>query len=695
VNSSESAFDFRPALGFSARSSALPGRCDRGSAIDIPETGGTPDRRRTDARPGCWRFGVAELDESTARLTVAGQSSELDHSSYQLLLCLLRQAGKVVAKEQLLQVGWPGRVVSENSLTKAIGRLRLALNDPDGSLLCTVHGYGYRLVVPVEFSAEPTGAPARLKALSTNDAAADADNEAKPPAPAALPGRATRRAGLLAVLFALALVLVWISWPASSPRPAKSASLPTSAPSIAVLPFVDMSPGKDQEYIADGFSEELLNMLANVPGLRVIARTSSFSFKGQSADVATIARRLHVSHVLEGSVRKSGNKIRITVQLIRADDSSHLWSQTYDRTPEDLFAVQDEISDAVVTQLKIKLLGATPATRKANPKAYPLFLQAQQLYRQDSREAYEQSIALYRQGLAIDPDYAPAWVGLAGDYRRQASSGLRPFDEGFRLAREAVNKALAIDPDYAPALGELGWIAMTYDRDLAAAARHLDRALRLEPSNADVIRNAAYLAASMGRTEQAIAIAEFGLAQDPVNSAGYNNLGIYYESAGHYAEAIANWNKAISLNPERMDSHFSIGQVLLLQDKPEAALAVMQREPSELWRLIGLSMAYHALGRSKESDANLEQLIRKYRKGAAYQIAYVQAYRGDADRTFEWLDQAFVDQEGFSEILGEVLLSNVHSDPRWIPFLRKIGKAPEQLATIRFEAMPPPRYAAR
>jgi tetratricopeptide (TPR) repeat protein len=211
----------------------------------------------------------------------------------------------------------------------------------------------------------------------------------------------------------------------------------------------------------------------------------------------------------------------------------------------------------------------------------------------------------------------------------------------------------------------------------------------LEPANPDILRNAASLAGTLGRLDQAIALAEYGLAQDPVNSISHNNLGIYYESAGRYDAAIASWRTAIRLSPERLDSHYSIAAALLLKRKPDAALAVIQQEPSELWRLIGLSMVYHALGRSAESNVALEELIRKYQKDAAYDIAYVYAYRGDADHAFEWLDKAAAGNDGLAEILGEVRFTGLHNDPRWLPLLRKIGKAPEQLATIRFEAMPP------
>jgi TolB-like protein len=231
--------------------------------------------------------------------------------------------------------------------------------------------------------------------------------------------------------------------------------------SIAVLPFVNMSDDAGNEYFSDGISEELLSLLAKLPELRVISRSSAFSFKGKDIAIPEIARQLNVAHILEGSVRKSGNTLRITAQLIEARSDTHLWSETWDRPLDDIFAIQDEIAATVVEQLKITLLGAVPRVQETDPEAYALYLQARHLWRQVTAEALEQSKALFEQSLAIDPDYAAAWVGLARNYTYQAGVDLLlTYEEGYTLAREALEKALAINPDYAPAHAVLGWIAM-------------------------------------------------------------------------------------------------------------------------------------------------------------------------------------------------------------------------------------------
>lgn len=503
---------------------------------------------------------------------------------------------------------------------------------------------------------------------------------------------------ILTLLFVLGGGLFWryehTSAPASvavdvSTAPEAASPIPTDH-SIAVLPFVNMSSDKDQEYFADGVSEELLNLLVQVPQLRVIARTSSFSFKGKEVDIATIARKLNVANVLEGSVRRSGDTIRITAQLVRASDSSHLWSQTYDRKMTDVFKVQDEIAAAVVEQLKIKLLADAPKSRATDPNAYALYLQAREVSRQTTETAYQQSITLYQRAVALNPGYSAAWVGLASVYCDQVNNGLRLADEGVRLARAAIAKALALDPEYAPARAQLAWIAIYYDRDLAAAARYLELALAQEPANPDIVGTAGILARRLGRLDQAIAIAEYLVSGDPVNASSYYDLGLAYRYAGRLDEAIAEFRTGLGLSPGYANAHATIGAMLLQKGDASAALAETLQEASEQFRMAELSNVYYALGRREESDAAITDLIRKYEKTSAVMIAGAMAYRGEASRAFEWLDKAV---RYHDPSLGAVTFvprfANIRSDPRWLPFLRGIGLAPEQLAAIKFDVTLP------
>ena len=489
-----------------------------------------------------------------------------------------------------------------------------------------------------------------------------------------------------AIIGMLVLALGYFVWDKFGAEPTLESD---GLQSIAVLPFVNMSNDPEQEFFSDGISEELLNLLAKIPELRVISRTSAFSFKGKNMDIPAIAEQLNVAHVLEGSVRRSGNQVRITAQLIDVKTDSHLWSETYERTLDDIFATQDEIAARVVKQLKITLLGEAPTVQATDPEAYALVLQARYVERQNTPAAYEKSIALLEQALAIDPDYAAAWAGLALGYTSQAGQGLRPIDEGYRLAREAASHALALDPAHGPAYLTLARIVMFYDRDLVAAARLYEQALAVEPANIGSISSAARMLANLGRMDQAIALAEYAAARDPVNPVGNFNRGLLYLRAGRLDEAIAAFRSTLTLSPGFISAQYFIGRVLMQKGEPQAALEAMQREDSH-WRMYGLPMGYRALGRADASDAALAEVIEQHAQHAAYNLAYILAYRGEADRAFAWLNKAVASNDpSLAEIATEPLFANLHDDPRWLLFLDSIGKSREQLATIEFKVTLP------
>jgi TolB-like protein/Tfp pilus assembly protein PilF len=504
-------------------------------------------------------------------------------------------------------------------------------------------------------------------------------------------------AGLLALVGMMALLAgTWYVGRQSAPETSamdQAGGVPVkgvSAASIAVLPFVNMSSDPEQEYFSDGISEELLNLLAKIPELQVAARTSSFSFKDQNLEIPEIARRLKVAHVLEGSVRKADDQVRITAQLIRADDGYHMWSETWDRSLDNIFAIQDEIAADVAEQLKVTLLGAVPRVQATDPKAYALYLQARQLNRQVTAEGIERSIALFEEALAIDPEYAAAWAGLAEGRSYEASFALRPIEEAYSLARDAASEALAIDPESAEAHAQLGHVALLSDGDLGAAARHYEEAIELAPTDTDILTEAVTMLRILGRLDEAIALQEYALARDPVNATGHFRLGLIYQFAGRLDEAIASTEIALDLSPGRISAHNLLAVVYLLQGKPEPALEAIRQESLEAWRLIGLVMVHHALEQAAESDAALARLFDEYEEGWAYNIAYALAYRGEADRAFEWLDKAVeYNDPGLTDIAIEPMFANIHDDPRWLPFLASQERAPEQLAAIEFEVTLP------
>jgi TolB-like protein/lipoprotein NlpI/predicted Ser/Thr protein kinase len=506
-----------------------------------------------------------------------------------------------------------------------------------------------------------------------------------------------RRRGLLvgAAVVAIAALagIGYLATRGGEPAGTKRASPDAAAVpehSIAVLPFVNMSADRDQDYFSDGISEDLLNLLAEIPELQVTARTSSFSFKGKNVAIPEIARQLHVAHVLEGSVRRAGKEVRITAELVDAATDRQVWSQSYDRKLDDIFRIQDEIAADVVGQLRVTLLGATPRTRKTDPEAYARYLQAVSLGRQRTAEAYRQSDTLYRQALAIDPRYAPAWDGLAQNLYHEATIGMLSNEEGLARAREAADEALAIDPDFAPAHARLAYIEMYGDNDFAAAAQHLERALALDPGHPDVLRNSAVLLGNLGRQSEALALEEAIVRRDPVNVTALANLAYDQCAAGRYDAAIASYRTVLSLSPGRGEAHSGISEALMLKGDAGGALAEIEQETSDPWKRIGLALVYHALGRRAEAEAALAALIAKYEQDWPYNIAYVYAYRGQADKAFEWLDRAVeYGDPGLSEIVTENLFDRIHADPRWLPFLRKLGKAPEQLARIEFRVALP------
>ena len=462
------------------------------------------------------------------------------------------------------------------------------------------------------------------------------------------------------------------------------------AQSIAVLPFVDMSQAKDQEYFSDGITEELLNLLSKIPELQVSARTSSFSFKGKAIEVPEIARQLHVAQVLEGSVRRAGNKVRVTTQLIRAADGFQVWSQTYDRKLDDIFAIQDQIAADLVKELKVTLLAAVPKLRPTDSRAYALYLQARQLGLSHTPEAFAKADAMLRETLAIDPEYAPAWQALAHNFANETSIGMLSSKEGFARAREAAEKALASDPGYAAAHAQLGFIAMYADNDLTSAAQELQRAMALDPTDLDVLRVTAILLGDLGRLDEEVAVAHAIVQRDPVNLSALNNLGAAQLFAGRLDAALATYRTLLRMSPGWNPAYFQTGKALLLKGDATGALAEFEQESNEMWRMFGLPMAYHALGRAADSDAALTALIARYEKNAPYNIAHVCAFRGESDRAFAWLDKAVeYGDSGLGDIVQEGLFDNIRSDPRWLPFMRRIGRAPEQLAKIGFKVTLP------
>ena len=456
--------------------------------------------------------------------------------------------------------------------------------------------------------------------------------------------------------------------------------------SIVVLPFVNMSDDPANEYFADGISEELLNLLANVPELRVISRSSAFAFKGKDLKIGEIAEQLNVAHVLEGSVRKSGDRVRITAQLVDARSDTHLWSATYDRGFDDIFAIQDEIATEVVSQLKIKLLGEAPRVPETDPEAYALYLRAHHLLMQFKPENIPAAEALLRQALERDPRNVRVMFELAfAQTQRSATIGdPRSQDEAEQRMRELVAQAEALDPDSDLVPAVHAHVAYM-DGDLAAAARHAARALARTPTNVGTLAIATRVAQTLGRYDEAIGLTEYQVDRDPMCIICRYQLSILYREVGRLEEAEAAVRALQVLAPD-WNMKFSHARTLLFKGEAQAALDLIAEQKGNPQVLTARTMALHDLGRQAEFEAAFAKLREQGARDHPLQIALVYAWTGEADAAFEWLEKSTPPNKiDAIYYLRDPTFAKLHTDPRWHALLQRLGLAPEQLAAIEFK----------
>jgi TolB-like protein/Flp pilus assembly protein TadD len=444
--------------------------------------------------------------------------------------------------------------------------------------------------------------------------------------------------------------------------------------SIAVLPFVNMSDDASNEYFSDGLSEELLNMLVKIPELRVAARTSSFSFKDKDLKISEIAQELNVSHVLEGSVRKFGDKVRITAQLIKAEDGFHLWSETYDRELDDIFVVQDEIASKVANALQVTLLGQSRSEREVDPEAYELWLKGLYFLNQRGEENYKKSEEVLLQAIELEPDYVAAWELVAMTYYVQTTQHIRTREEGYALAMNAINRAISLDPDQGVTLAAYGFLKKNLDWDWETAQMALTRAHQLEP-NSNIIRIwRASLMQTLGRLDEAVENYKQALAVDPLNLSPYSSLGINYRKVHRFEDAIAVFKKQIELRPDYYWAHFNLGKTYLFKGDPEQALVEIENNPSNIFRELGLVLVYTTLGREAEAQAVLQRLVAQEGEQSPVWIAEAFGWRGEKDQAFEWLEKAYVQKDvGLAYLLGNAVFKSLWDDPRWVELLQKLN----------------------
>jgi TolB-like protein/lipoprotein NlpI len=469
---------------------------------------------------------------------------------------------------------------------------------------------------------------------------------------------------------------------APAPTVQSTAPAPTAIPekSIAVLPFVDMSEKKDQEYFSDGLSEELIDHLAHSADLKVIARTSSFQFKGKNEDVRTIAGMLGVANLLEGSVRTSGHAVRITAQLIRASDGTHLWSQSYDRQVSDIFKVQDEIAATVVEALKATLTGdaSNSSGRERNIEAYNLLLKGNFIYERNHPGDYDLAIEQFKHALQLDPSYALAWAKLARVYIVQGLSAKSSKSEYESKARDALQRALAIDPDLAVAHRWLGRIHLNYRWDWNAARSELERAISLDPSGIEggLARKDLMImtAFTTGRFEDAVRELFLDESRNPLDTAILDTLGWLLSFDGRLEESAAMLHRLLELDPAYAGAHSDAARTLLLMGRNADALVEAEKDSDEANKLVMLALIYWATDRKNDADLALRQLEGRSAGVSAYDVATVHAYRGEPDAALTWLERAYEQRDsGMVFLKVDPLLRDLHSNPRFRALMRKMN----------------------
>jgi len=447
--------------------------------------------------------------------------------------------------------------------------------------------------------------------------------------------------------------------------------------SIAVLPFVDMSEKHDQEYFGDGMAEEILNLLVQVPGLKVIGRTSSFRFKGKTDDLRNIGEQLGARYLLEGSVRRSAAHLRVTAQLIDSTDGSHRWSETYDRSAGDAVELQDQIAASLVRALQLEIVPSLLVESRSSTsreESYDLYLRGQHALNRNDQQGFEEGIAYFQHSLELDPAFAPAGEALAVAVTGMVDEDYVAAEVGWERARQAAQDALRLNPRSARAHAILGYAYVVHDWDWAGAERELALAMSLAPNDPVVLTHAAQYRLAVGRLTEAAHLLEAAGAADPLDPFVLSIKGWVYERQGRLADAQSAMGRALEISPTFAWQHFYLGVTFLDSSDAGSALAEMKKEAHAGARLVGLADAYWALGQTRQADEALAQVERAGADDMPLEIAEAYAFRGNRPKAFEWLDRAYAKKDSdLYYIKGDPLLRNLESDPRYKAFLRKMN----------------------
>jgi len=622
-----------------------------------------------------YSFGEFTLDLERGVLLRSGADVDLRPKAFQVLRVLVERHGRLVSKQELLDAVWGRVVVTEGSIAKCLIDIRRAIDDAAQTSIKTVPRRGYIFDEPVTVGDGDTRPEVRTETLAP----------ARPRVGSIARGWMLGAALAVAVTLAATYVVVTMR---GAPQSA-SGSQQARAASVAVLPFVDMSAERESEYLADGIAEEILDLLAKVPAVTVIARSSSFAFKGQNADIATIADALNVTHVLEGSLRKSGNQVRITARFVDATTSAELWSATYDRELDDLFAVQSEIAGAVAGALRATLDGSGQHAT-SDGRAYEHYLFGRFLFNRRQPGDLESAQAAYRQALEIDPSFAKAWAGLAGVYFVQAAASDAQQQALLVTLRYAVDEALRLDPRLAEAhVRRSGYLWLT--GDTSGYEEEMRLAAAFAPDDPLVLGALAANSARKQSLDESIALQSRAVALDPLSLVGHLNLGCYLYYAGKFEAAETEWLAALDLagasapasNAMTRGLAVGLAEAAVARQRSESALALV-----DSWlgagkeRDYSLALIYGALGRTSDADIALARLrdAGSNTEWESVKVVEAHAFLGHIDAAFEWLAKA-VDQSRQAypstpatmawktELRHSPFVTALREDPRWQAWL--------------------------
>jgi TolB-like protein/DNA-binding winged helix-turn-helix (wHTH) protein/Flp pilus assembly protein TadD len=630
--------------------------------------------------PELVRFGTFGLNVQTGELVSIGTAAVeagsakvlLREQPFQILRILVERQGNIVTRQEIKQILWPGDTVVEfdRSINVAMAILRKVLADDADhpKYIETLARRGYRLIAPVEWQQSSTAAQDLLEPLPRIEGQI---SEREPRAP-----KLWRKAAVMGACAVILVVLGYMSW-----RRFRDATPPSSQKiRLAVLPFANLTGDPYKEYLADGLTEEMISQLGrlNPEQLGVIARTSVMGYKHKDVRLDQIGRDLSVQYVLENSLRQSGDHLRLTAQLIQVKDQTHLWSQDYDYLTKDILNVQDDVAKAVAREIRMRLTSQQRAelaqSRPVNPEAFDAYLQGYYFFQGSTDKDADMAAKYFERATQIDPSYALAWAYLSRARHWQANEGLIPMEEGRRLAREAVERALSLNPSLAGAHAQMGRLKITVDYDWAGANASFQRAVELEPGNPEGVRLAAVSAAELGRFDEALQLARRAVDLDPLNADSWADLGEIEFYTGQLDQAAADGKKSLKLNPDFWAGPILLTRVYLLQGRPQDALREIERVHYAPYRAHLYALTYYALGRKKESDAALRELMTKYHASNAFEIATIYAFRNQTDEAFEWLDRAYAQRDpSLMSTKMDPLLKSLHNDPRFAALLKKLN----------------------